>query len=235
MSYTNEKTIDMKGLTLLCKDISVNDGSTPLSTTDLAYLDGITPGTQAANKAVVADANVNTGVSKVTQLHIGASGSEVQVVATAAEINRACDVSTRVVSITTTPITVDEATHEGKLVVLNKADGATLTLPAATGSGGVYKFIVGTTVTSNSYIIKVADATDIMDGIVYTADDTATPVPGVWVTAADSDTITFDGSTKGGIIGDTIELIDIATNQWVVRGFVKQSGTEATPFSATVV
>jgi hypothetical protein len=54
---------------------------------ELNVLDGATAGTQVANKAVVADANINTGVSKVTQLHIGASGSEVQVTATPAELN----------------------------------------------------------------------------------------------------------------------------------------------------
>ena len=58
-----------------------------LGATDLAKIDGITNGTQAANKAVVADANVNTGVSKITALHIGTSGSETQVTATAAELN----------------------------------------------------------------------------------------------------------------------------------------------------
>jgi len=63
--------------------VALND----LGATDLAKIDGITNGTQAAGKAVVADANVNTGVSKVTALHIGASGSETQVTATAAELN----------------------------------------------------------------------------------------------------------------------------------------------------
>lgn len=62
-------------------------GATTLSETDLAKIDGITNGTQAAGKAVVADANVNTGVSKVTELHIGASGAEVQVTSTPAELN----------------------------------------------------------------------------------------------------------------------------------------------------
>lgn len=157
------------------------------------------------------------------------------VTATATEINRACDVSARVVSVTTTPLTLTEAAHDGKLVVLNKADGATLTLPAATGSGSIIHVVVGTTVTSNAYIVQVANATDVMDGMVHTADDTATPVPGVWVTAADSDTVTLNGSTKGGIIGDELVFTDIATNQWMVRGFLKQSGIEATPFSAAVV
>jgi len=58
-----------------------------ISSTEFGYIDGVTAGTQAAGKAVVADSNVNTGVSKVTQLHIGTSGSETQVTATGAELN----------------------------------------------------------------------------------------------------------------------------------------------------
>jgi hypothetical protein len=58
-----------------------------LSAGELGYLDGLTPGTQAANKAVVPNANVNIGVVKATQLHIGTSGAEVQVTATPAQLN----------------------------------------------------------------------------------------------------------------------------------------------------
>lgn len=161
-------------------------------------------------------------------------GSFNDVTATAAEINRAADTSTRLMSAAAATLAVTEADHDGKLIVLSKADGVVATLPAATGSGAVFEFIVGTSASGGSYVIKVADATDLMDGMVRTADDTATPVPGVWVTAADTDTITLNGGSQGGLIGDTIRLVDIAANQWVVHGTLKQSGTEATPFSATV-
>ena len=60
---------------------------TGVDSTELGYLDGATAGTQVAEKCVVADANVNTGISKVTELHIGTSGSETQVTSTAAELN----------------------------------------------------------------------------------------------------------------------------------------------------
>jgi hypothetical protein len=140
----------------------------------------------------------------------------------------------RVVSAEAAALAVTADDHEGMIIVLNKADGITATLPAATGSGAKFTFVVGTTVTSNGYVIQVADATDVMDGVILAADDTATPVALVWVTAATSDTITLDGSTKGGLIGDRIELIDIGANQWHVSGVLKQSGTEATPFSAAV-
>ena len=53
-------------------------------------LDGATAGTQVAAKAVVANADVNIGVVKATELHVGASGSEIQVTASAAELN-VCD------------------------------------------------------------------------------------------------------------------------------------------------
>ena len=59
-----------------------------LTLAEADVLDGATAGTQVASKAVVADANVNTGVSKVTELHIGATGAETQVTSTAAELNQ---------------------------------------------------------------------------------------------------------------------------------------------------
>jgi len=58
-----------------------------LTVAEIDVLDTAIAGTQVASKVVIADANVNTGVSKVTELHIGATGSEVQVTATPAELN----------------------------------------------------------------------------------------------------------------------------------------------------
>ena len=110
---------------------------------------------------------------------------------------------------------------------------ATFTLPAATGSGAEFQFIVSVVNTSN-YVIKVADATDTIDGSVTLHQDSATTVS-TFNTAADSDTITLNGTTQGGVsIGDEITLIDIASNQYMVKGILTASGTEATPFSASV-
>ncbi len=60
---------------------------TGVDSTELGFLDGATAGTQVASKAVIADANVNIGITKVTELHIGATGAETQVTSTAAELN----------------------------------------------------------------------------------------------------------------------------------------------------
>ena len=77
-------TMDINGTEV---DLTELAALNAIGAADLAKIDGITNGTQAAGKAVVADANVNTGVSKITALHIGTSGSETQVTATAAELN----------------------------------------------------------------------------------------------------------------------------------------------------
>ena len=157
----------------------------------------------------------------------------VALAATAAEINAVADMSARLVSAAASTLAVTAADHDGKVVVLNRAAGVTATLPAATGSGAVFRFVVGTAVTSNSDIIKVADATDVIQGALVVTDraDGSTATFG---TVAASDTISLNGGTTGGLAGGLITLIDVATNLYAVSGVVVGNGTEATPFSATV-
>lgn len=121
----------------------------------------------------------------------------------------------------------------GTVLTINAAAGLTLTLPAAAGTGRRFTMVVGTTVTSNSVVIRVANASDVMTGVAVSAADGGNTVNG-WETAVDSDTITFNGSTTGGIKGDFVEVIDCAANLWSVRIFSSSTGTEATPFSAAV-
>jgi hypothetical protein len=130
-------------------------------------------------------------------------------------------------------LAVTQADHAGRTVALDRAAGITVTLPAATGTGSVYTFVVVTTVTSNTTIIKVADNTDVMTGTAYVVSDDTDNVIG-FRTAADSDTITLDGSTTGGLRGDMIRVIDLASNLYAVQVMTAATGTEATPFSATV-
>jgi fructose-specific component phosphotransferase system IIB-like protein len=136
-------------------------------------------------------------------------------------------------NVTAATVTVGGGAPTGKLYVLNRAAGIAVTLPAATGSGNRYEFIVQTTVSSNSTTIKVDSADATMDGVIFGAADGGNTVNG-WETAATSDTITLNGSTTGGLAGDRIVLTDIAANVWAVTGWIAQTGTEATPFSATV-
>ncbi len=168
---------------------------------------------------------------RIGSLELGDTNGEA-VTATAAEINRAADASSRIVNVTASTLAVTEAAHDSKVVTLNRAAGVAVTLPAATGSGTRLQFIVGTTVTSVGTTIKVT-GNDIMTGLALLAQDVADTAVG-FETAADSDTITLNGTTTGGIKGDSIELIDIAADLWWVRMVGAATGTEATPFSATV-
>lgn len=145
------------------------------------------------------------------------------------------DRSVRIATLTTdTTLTV--ALHSDRIILLGEVNGdasLTVTLPAATGSGAILHFKVSVVNTSN-YVIQVVDANDTIDGAIITLADAA-DTTAAWETASDSDTITLDATTTGGVsIGDWIELVDIATNQWTVTGITTSSGTEATPFSAAV-
>jgi hypothetical protein len=133
----------------------------------------------------------------------------------------------RTITASTTLTTFDA----GATVVLSAAAGLTVTLPAATGSFAKYRLVVATTVTSNNYVIQVANASDVMMGTVAVSTDIA----GVTCpTTSTSDTITMSGSTTGGVLGSWVELEDVAANKWAVKGGLVSTGAEATPFSAAV-
>lgn len=130
-------------------------------------------------------------------------------------------------------LTLTEADHAGRTGRFNIAAGVTVTLPRATGSGAKYRFVVQVTVTSVNDVIKVANTDDSMVGTIYMSQDSAdTNV--TFDIAADDDTITMNGSTKGGIKGDIIEIEDVATGLFFVLAHLKGTGTEATPMSAAV-
>lgn len=156
------------------------------------------------------------------------------ITATVTEITRWCDVSTRLVSAGAT-LSVTEASHDGKIILLNSTGGSVCTLPAASGSGALFRFRISVLATSNSHVVKVANASDIMQGVITTVDtDTAGTVTG-WATGASDDTITMNRSTTGSAMrGEWVEALDAATNVWLVRGCLANTGSGATPFSATV-
>lgn len=120
--------------------------------------------------------------------------------------------------------------YNGYLTLLSRAAGITVTLPAASGSQAVYRFLVITSLSSNNHIIKVANSTDIMVGTMAVAATTGT----TFSTLATSDTITMNATTQGGLAGSYVEVQDVRTGFWIVRGCLVGSGTAATPFSAAV-
>lgn len=156
-----------------------------------------------------------------------------ELTATPSEINAVADVSGRIVSLDGTTLTATAALHGGRIVRLDHTEAtSTVTLPAATGSGTQFTFIVGE-VNTNSHIIKVANATDVIAGVAMMATDGGDGESG-FETAATTDTITLNGTTTGGKVGDKIIITDLKAGVYAVCGFLIGTGTEATPFSATV-
>jgi len=139
-----------------------------------------TDGTQEANKFITTDANVNQGIVNVTEMHIGATGSETQMDATPKEINEFADASARGLALITTKAV--EETDNNKVFFLNLAAGFTVTMPALSEvyAGWSCKFIVKTAPTT-AYIITedgTADTNSVKGGfdtaVVLTASDSPT-------------------------------------------------------------
>ena len=134
---------------------------------------------------------------------------------------------------------ITETEHAGRTLLLGEVGGnanVVLTLPDATGSGNIYHFIVSVAMGgSTTYKIQVADADNTMSGQMMYLDEDGTAVTS-FPTVAASDTITLNSGTQGGLVGDTLTLIDIATDKYAVFGQMRVSaGTNpATPFSAAV-
>src|SRR5678816_2401134 len=116
--------------------------------------------------------------------------------------------------------TLSRAIDSGKLVKLDTLAGSVVTLPPSLGDGTRFRFIVSVLATSNSHIIKVANAIDVMRGIISVLDsDLATVNMFGFATGATADTITLDRTNTGSVtLGEWVEVEDIAAGIWAVRG-----------------
>lgn len=151
--------------------------------------------------------------------------------ATAAEVNRAVDISARVVTTTATALSLTVTEHAERLVVVNTADTCAISAPAAAGTGAKMTIVIGTAITQNS-IVVAANGTDVIRGVSYMFGTTEEAAES-FVTSATSDKYSFNGGTTGGLGGDTLEMWDVAANTWQVRVFGTGSGAIATGFAAT--
>jgi hypothetical protein len=104
----------------------------------------------------------------------------------------------------------------------------TFNLPAATGKGGLYRIFIGITATGNK-IVKAA-GTDLIQGQASIA---SAGTSGTFASASNTNTITLNGSTTGGLIGTMVELWDVAPGVWATQVNAVGSGVAATCFSNT--
>lgn len=105
---------------------------------------------------------------------------------------------------TVTEATTLDASDSGKLLVLDAAAGAAVTLPAV-AEGLSYKFVVGSAFATTDWTI-VAPAAVIQGTVI---------VNGASVLGADEDTITFAATAENP--GDWVDVVSDGTN-WYVSG-----------------
>ena len=131
-------------------------------------------------------------------------------------------------------LTLTKLGHDGRTIALDTLAGSTVTLPAATGTGMKFTFIVSVAATSNDHSILCV-GTDEFSGVIYQTDtDTSDTLVAYPAIAADNyDHIQLNGSTQGGLIGDRIELVDVVSGTWALLGHVNGNGTVATPLVST--
>ena len=148
-----------------------------------------------------------------------------------------------VVSLTAdTTLTV--ATHAGRILTCNDADGK-FTLPSITSGsaaevagandynvlsnlGCTYTFWVQTLATDMD--IKT-DGTDRFFGAVFIGIDSENTGETFKSDSSSNDVLTMNGTTKGGIVGSFVQFTAISSAAYYVTGSLIGSGSIATPFA----
>lgn len=139
------------------------------------------------------------------------------------------------------PLVIESSTYTldhtdaNKIIVIKRAGGSTITLPAAIGNGDAFTFVVATTVTSNNITIKVANTTDVMVGNAIMCKDGASSVDG-WESSgvAGADSFVLNGTTTGGYAGDMMVVTDILSGKFHALYIGAGTSVEATPFASSV-
>jgi hypothetical protein len=132
----------------------------------------------------------------------------------------------------TNTLSLTALVHANRTLVVLDASLA-VTLPEATGTGNVYKVVQGIAATASTFV--TADTANAgFYGSIHGVDTDAPTTLYEWAaTPGTSDTITFNGVATGGKIYDWVEFIDVATDSWLLDGWISQSGgSEATPLSS---
>ena len=187
-------------------------------------------GTAVASRALIVGASKEIDTLDITSPKFGGTA----ISASAAEIDRVADTSTRVVTSTATALSLTVTEHAERIVLINTNSTVanTFTLPVATGSG-VKVTLVNNIAQTQGTVVVAANGTDVLSGVAYnfgSIEETAMS----FVTSATSDKITLNLTTTGGGVGqDRVEAQDVSANTWNVVVHQVGSGALATPFAAT--
>lgn len=142
----------------------------------------------------------------------------------------------RVVTVTSSTVTITREEHANRLIVLDLAGGIAVTLPDATGTGDEYEFFIKTTFTGAS-TIKSSRSADVMVGHAVMGNDSDNATvrfPAVAGSTLDTVDMLGTSNSTGGLAGQWMRFVDAGANLWAVEINGDAAGTEATPFANTV-
>lgn len=123
--------------------------------------------------------------------------------------------------------------ESGSLITLDRAAGIVVTLPTAK-AGITFDVNVSTSVTSNSYKVITASASEFLTGGVTNVDtDTSNAVAFFSGNGTTHVALTMNGTTTGGLIGTALRFTAISSTLWTVEGVNMGSGVVATPFATS--
>tara|TARA_R110000782_G_scaffold60556_1_gene125089 strand:+ start:1418 stop:1870 length:453 start_codon:yes stop_codon:yes gene_type:complete len=120
----------------------------------------------------------------------------------------------------------------GKTLMLNRAAGMTLTLPADTiFVGFTVKMVVRTTFSGTWEVTGQADG-DLFFGGVFLS-SVAAKSDRFGPNGSSNDTLKADADAKGRLSGGFVEFTCMGPNEWLVSGVLAAGGTPTTPFADT--
>jgi len=122
--------------------------------------------------------------------------------------------------------------ESGALCVHGAADGAAWVLPPAE-AGLWYEFLATVSVTASDVYTVTCSSGDFMIGVIVGGNLTIGASGDVFTANGSTHlALSQNGSTTGGLIGDTFVLTAINDSQWAMtQGVSVGSGTNATPFT----
>ena len=124
------------------------------------------------------------------------------------------------------------AKESGALCLFDRAAGTVYTLPAPV-IGMNFEFQTTTTITSNAAKVITDATTTFLLGTVDMVINTSATTLAALGNGTTHVAISSNGSTTGGVQGDSYKVTAISSTQWVITGLVSGSGTLATPFATS--
>ena len=124
------------------------------------------------------------------------------------------------------------AGDHGKTLMLNRAAGMTLTLPADTiFVGFTVKMVVRDTFTGTWEVTGAADGDLFFGGIFVTS--VAAKTDRFGPNGSSNDTLKANSDAKGRLSGGWVNFTCMGPNEWLVDGVLAAGGTPVTPFADT--